>query len=80
MPLESWGWLEPTGKWMAATKSPCNWGKRTGEGFLPHGAARETGGAGTIPVWGARNTLQVAPWRLSLPVPLSRWPGPRYRR
>ena len=44
MPLESRGWLERTGEQMAATRSPCNWGKRTGEGLLPDGDAREPSG------------------------------------
>lgn len=56
MRLESWGWLELTGKWTAVTRLPCSWGKRMAEGFLPCGAAREPGGAESIPVWGARDT------------------------
>jgi len=77
-PWESWGRLQP--RPTAATSSPGHWGKRMGEGFLPRGAAREPGGAGSIPVWGARESPRAAPWKLSLPMPPSPWPGPPCRR
>lgn len=55
VPLANWRRPEPAGKWTSATNSAGHWGKRTGEGFVPCGAAGEPRRAGSIPCWGLRD-------------------------